>query len=140
MGALYLDASAAVKLIVHEAESDVLASTIRDHAVREQARYPLVASDLLRTELLAVAGRTGVGLEHARELLGGIYLVSVTTAICDSAGRLAGSADHPGLGSLDAIHLATALTVVGDLEAIVTYDHRFAESARGLGLAVHSPT
>ena len=43
------------------------------------------------------------------------------------------------LRTLDAIHLATALAVGDDLEAIVTYDERMVEAARLLGLPIATP-
>jgi predicted nucleic acid-binding protein len=43
------------------------------------------------------------------------------------------------LRSLDAIHLASALTVGSDLKSVVTYDTRMANAARELGMAVSSP-
>ena len=42
------------------------------------------------------------------------------------------------LRSLDAIHLATALSL-GDLDAMVTYDGRLATAAAEAGLEVASP-
>jgi len=45
----------------------------------------------------------------------------------------------PTLGSLDAIHLASALTVVSDIDSIVTYDTRLRDTARSMGLNVVSP-
>ncbi len=47
-----------------------------------------------------------------------------------------------GLGSrraLDAIHIASALTLGEELEAVVTYDARMAEAARAAGLRVEAP-
>jgi uncharacterized protein len=41
--------------------------------------------------------------------------------------------------TLDAIHLATAMALVPDLDAFVTYDDRMAEAARALGLPVVRP-
>ena len=43
------------------------------------------------------------------------------------------------LRTLDAIHIATALALGDDLEAIVSYDERMVESARLLGLVTASP-
>jgi len=43
------------------------------------------------------------------------------------------------LRSLDAIHLAAALMVAAQLEAVVTYDARMAAAARLLGLRVAAP-
>jgi predicted nucleic acid-binding protein len=41
--------------------------------------------------------------------------------------------------SLDAIHLATALRIVADLDAFVTYDRQLGRSAVAAGLRVESP-
>jgi predicted nucleic acid-binding protein len=43
------------------------------------------------------------------------------------------------LRSLDAIHVATALAIGDELEALVTYDHRMKQAALAAGLAVVSP-
>ena len=50
--------------------------------------------------------------------------------------RLIGSEN---LRSLDALHLATALELGGDLEGIVTYDRRVAADAAALGMDVEAP-
>lgn len=139
MGALYLDASAAAKLIVDEPESLALAAFIREHLSRQLGTRALVSSELLRTELLAVAGRVGAQADDARTLLRSVQLLALTTAICDAAGRIAGAVAGPALGSLDAIHLASALTVVSDIDSIVTYDKQFRDTARSMGLEVVSP-
>jgi uncharacterized protein len=44
------------------------------------------------------------------------------------------------LRSLDAIHLATAVELIADLEAFVTYDKRPGESGEAAGLAVAAPS
>ncbi len=44
------------------------------------------------------------------------------------------------LRSLVAIHLATALSLGGDLTAVLTYDDRMADAARSHGLMVLAPT
>jgi predicted nucleic acid-binding protein len=43
------------------------------------------------------------------------------------------------LRTLDAVHLATAMAVGDDLEAIVTYDERMVDAARLMGLATATP-
>jgi len=86
MAVLSLDASAAVKLIVDEAESVALAAFIREHHSRQPGTRALVSSELLRTELLAVAGRVGTQLDDARTLLRSVQLLALTSAVCDAAG------------------------------------------------------
>jgi len=45
----------------------------------------------------------------------------------------------PLLGTLDALHLASALLLGDALTALVAYDHRLATGARGAGLVVVMP-
>jgi len=125
----YLDSSAAVKLVVREIESAALGAWVRD-------RPRLASSALLRTELMrAVRRGEPHSIDHARATIARFNLHAIDPEILDLAGRL----DPVGLRSLDAIHLATALRIAGELEAIVTYDRRMIDGARLLGLPVASP-
>lgn len=126
---VYLDSSAAVKLIVREAESEALESWLGPHDV-------LASSALLRTELLRAVRRGAPRrIAQARAALAAFTLRVVDDEILDAAGRIAPSS----IRSLDAIHLATALRLADELEAIVTYDRRMIEGALALGLPVASP-
>lgn len=51
----------------------------------------------------------------------------------------AGSLGPAGLRTLDAIHLATALELGVELTALVSYDERLSEAARGKGITVLGP-
>jgi predicted nucleic acid-binding protein len=51
----------------------------------------------------------------------------------------ASAIEPPELRSLDALHLATALSIRDDLGAFVAYDQRLAEAAERHGLAVLQP-
>ena len=53
--------------------------------------------------------------------------------------RLASEAGSPSLRSLDAIHLASALSLGDDLGAFCCYDQRLLDDARQAGLTVISP-
>ncbi|MEK7862929.1 MAG: VapC toxin family PIN domain ribonuclease, partial [Chloroflexota bacterium] len=64
-----------------------------------------------------------------------IDLVAVGDGILDAAGTL----EPAVLRALDAVHLATAMALGDDLDAVVTYDARMAESARLLGLPLATP-
>jgi predicted nucleic acid-binding protein len=59
----------------------------------------------------------------------------------DSSGviRSASRPSPSGLRTLDAIHLATALSLQGDIGCLITYDVRLAEAATMAGLEVRSP-
>jgi len=82
-----------------------------------------------------VRGQTGDRLlERAETVLARLGLIAVDEPVLRRAGRL----DPPALRSLDAIHLATALTVEG-LAGMITYDPRLAAAARKTGIDVLVP-
>jgi uncharacterized protein len=126
----YLDTSALVKLVVAEGETAGLRRWLR-----RADRQP-VSSDLARTELLRAVRRAAPDrMELARQVLDSIALVEVTTQIFEVAGLL----DPTIWRSLDAIHLAAAMDLGDDLEAVVVYDDRLADAARRNGLIVVAP-
>jgi len=124
--AVYLDASAAAKLISTEAESG---------AIREFLSGPVipVSSDLLETEMRRAAHRAGADQALVTAVLDRIHLTPIDRGLFRGAGLL----PHPTLRSLDGLHLTAALDI--EANAIVTYDERMAEAALGLGLAVVTP-
>jgi hypothetical protein len=130
---LYLDSSALVKLVQHEAESDALRSYLRAHAGDQRVASELVRVEVVRSVLLG--GPAAVA--HARRQLARLFLVVVDRQVLDVAATLG-----PGtlLRSLDAIHLATAQLLGGELRSIVTYDVRMAQAAAGLSLNVVAPS
>jgi predicted nucleic acid-binding protein len=68
-------------------------------------------------------------------LLGGIDLLPVSRAIVEQAAALVPT----DLRSLDAIHLASALSVKADLTALIAYDSRLCSAATESGIEVLSP-
>jgi uncharacterized protein len=128
---IYLDTSAFVKLIRGEREtSDLLAF------LRERPDAPVVSSALLVVETRrAILGEDPGQLPRADLLLTRIDQVDITRAVLEAASRL----PDPALRSLDTIHLATALQLHRDLEALVTYDSRLAAAARRQELPVATP-
>ena len=130
MTALYFDSSAFVKIVVDEPGS----AALRTFLAAQQARH--VSSALLRTEAIRAVRHLGPdALATVREALRRVDLVAIDDRILDAAGTL-----EPGiLRTLDAVHLATALTLGDDLESVVTYDDRMADGARLLGLSMIAP-
>lgn len=126
--ASYLDTSAAMKLLVQEAETEALLDELERVSDRR-----LVASWLLHTELHCAAGRHPEAVDAAAvgTLLDAVTLVDVTRGDLLSAGA------HVPLRSADAIHLATALRVGAD--EMISYDLELSEAARALGLRVFAP-
>lgn len=130
MPVIYLDSSTIVKLVVREPESEALRRHLR-------GRGPLVSSALARTEVMrAVLDKGEPARKVGRRVLAGLDLVRVDNRVLDLAGRLA----PLELRSLDAIHLATAQRLGGDLATLCTYDRRMRDAAEDLGLDVVAPS
>ena len=128
-GIVYLDSSALVKAVIVEPESAALRRFLRRHPRR-------VSCALARTEVIrAVRGLGANAIARARASIQRIDLVRVDDTLLDAAAAL----DPVILRSLDAIHLASALSGAAQLEAVVTYDARMAAGAESLGLPVLSP-
>jgi len=119
-----------VKLVVDEEESRAAARFLADRGSRR------VASALLRTEAVRAVRHVGPdALATCREGLRRVDLIGIDDRILDAAAIL----EPRVLRTLDAIHLATAMAVGDDLEAIVTYDERMIAAARLLGLPTSTP-
>src|SRR6266436_1033817 len=118
---IYLDTSAAAKLVKAEHGSAAFAVFIT-----ARIGEPLVSSALIYPELLRAVARADPDLApRATALLGRIMTVPMATDIVlDSA-----TVGNPYLRTLDAIHLATALTIAAEVSSFVTYDKRLAEAA-----------
>lgn len=128
-GRVYLDASAAVKLVVTEPESAPLERFLARQVTRVSNR--VLAVELIR----AVRRHSPASLDQARSLLAFMEFVELGEEVAGAAGGL----EPAALRSLDAIHLASALALAEELDAFVTYDARQADAARALGLSVESP-
>jgi uncharacterized protein len=104
---------------------------------QELAEWPgYVSSSLLSVEAIRACARYGAAYaREARAWLEGIALLPMDGSVLDEAASL----KPPSLRSLDAIHLATALSVRDEIGAFVTYDQRLAEAARQAGLTVTQP-
>lgn len=128
-GQSYLDSSALVKLVLVEAESTALRAHLAVHPRR-------ASSALAQVEVVRAVRPEGEGaVERARELLADVSLVALGGSLLSAAADL----DEPELRSLDAIHVAAAVSLGDDLAELITYDRRMAEAARGFGLPVIAP-
>ncbi|TAK75913.1 MAG: PIN domain-containing protein [Dehalococcoidia bacterium] len=126
---IYADTSALVKLVLTEPESSALLVYLR-------GRGDVVTSALAQTELVRTVRRLEPDLEpRARALIAGLIQVEVGGEVLAAAAALS----PPELRTLDAVHLATALALGGELDAVVTYDARMAAAARSAGLRVEAP-
>lgn len=135
MPLFYLDASALIKLVREEAESDTLRAYL--------AGADVVSSELVLTEIPRAVRRAAARdaalsldllLERAGELIDAVALRPVDRGLLAGAGALA----EPALRALDAVHVASAIGL-GALAAFVTYDERQAAAARLVGLRTMAP-
>jgi uncharacterized protein len=128
---IYVDTSAAMKLLVEEAESAALADFLE---TARRGPDTLVASLLLHTELHCAANRRPENVRHeaVTDVLSAVALVDLESGDLTTAPLLPGR-----LRSADAIHLATALRV--DARAMAVYDAELAAAASAAGLRVLSP-
>ncbi len=129
---LYLDPTAIVKLVVEASETEAL----REELVRwpERATSRLSVAEVVREARLHSEGAAGI----ARKVLSGLTLVNVDAEVLELAADL-DVPSLPGLPTLDVIHLATALSLSGDLGAFVSYDGRMLLAADAAGLNVLVP-
>lgn len=125
----YLDTSAFIKLVRSEPESRALRAQMTTGDV-------LVSSVLLLVEGRRAAARYGpVALARARAALSTVTLLPIDDATLEAAAEL----EPSELRSLDALHLAAAVSLAGDLGRVYCYDIRLATAARALGLDVRQP-
>lgn len=95
-----------------------------------------VSSALLAVEAIRACARYGEEYAtNARSWLEGVALLPLDEAVLDQAISLGPA----GLRSLDALHLATALSIRDELGVIVSYDQRLAEAAEAMDLKVARP-
>ena len=89
------------------------------------------SSRLLEVELTRLMRRNGLALDDVNEYLRELYLLPIDDAVVERACTLTGS-----LKSLDAIHLATALTIDSPRDPVtfLTHDARLLAEAKRLGL------
>ena len=128
---VYLDTSAIVKLVVRERETDALLAALAEWPDR-------VSSALAGVELhraLCRAGAQPAVRARAERVLAGLVLVRIDELVL----RRASSLKDPSLRALDAIHLATALSLGDDPEVFMTYDARLARAALRQRLRLRHP-
>jgi predicted nucleic acid-binding protein len=131
----YADASALVKLVRDEPETDALRIYL--------AGADIVSSELALTEVPRAVRRAASHdrllaidslLQRTGELLDALALLPVNRTVLAAAGAIT----EPALRTLDAIHVAGA-AYLGPVDAFVTYDDRQAAAARLAGLRTTAP-
>ena len=124
---VYLDASVAVSLIKDEAGSDAVRELL-DGLVDDA--HLVLSGRLLETEMRRTARRMGISMAAVDSTMDALAIVEHEK----SDFRRAGTFDSGNLGSLDALHLATALRVQADV--MLTRDRSLATACEAEGLAL----
>lgn len=127
----YLDSSAIVKLVRPEPETRALFSYLEEWPERVTS----VVSAVEVPRAVRRASPRSRDMERAESVLGRIGLVELEEAIWTRAAGL----EPSSLRTLDAIHVATALVLGGELGCFVTYDQRQSEAMRLAGVSVVAP-
>ena len=131
---IFLDSAAIVKMIRRESESAALESWLTAQADKE-----LVASALVLTEVPRALRRSDPGrLAAVPTVLARLDRVPIDDTVLATAAAYA----DPMLRTLDAIHLASAQTLVLEgisITALVTYDKRLLAAAAEVGLPTAAP-
>jgi uncharacterized protein len=128
---IYLDSAAIVKLAHAELESPAL----RDWLLG-RAETGWVSSVLAEVESFRALA------SYAPEAVARLHLVLdlITLIDLDPSIRIRAQAIAPAtVRSLDAIHLATAMSIQSQLTSFVTYDKRLADAVARAGLEVDAP-
>lgn len=125
---LYLDSSAIVKLVARERETPDLVEVVR-------ADPAVISSALAWTEVIRAVRRARGPIARASGVLDGIAFVPIDEGILRAAADL----EPVGLRTLDAIHIATALSLGDDIARLVAYDRHLAEAAAAAGIPVVAP-
>jgi len=129
---IYLDSSALLKLLFEESESSALASWIAEHS-----DTPMVSSELAKVEVVRATRRLDAAVvPAARTLVSQLDLISINGGLIEEAADVG----EPLLRTLDAIHLASALSIRNELTAFVAYDTRLLAAAQDVGIQPTSPS
>lgn len=141
---IYFDTCALLKLVRADAATPALGAFID---ARPRTRW--FSSELTRAELVRTVrrinhdhqgrliddGKLSAELDYVDRLWELLDLMAVSTRVLNDAAAL----EQPFLRTLDAIHLAAAMSLRDSLSAFVTYDKRLAAAAQDAGLPVRSP-
>lgn len=129
MTGAYLDASAILKLMIEERESLALVDYL------DERELAISTSVIAEVEIIRSLQRLRASRADQDDAMRGIYLLNLDPDVRHEALRLK---PHQ-LRALDAIHIATALSVSDRELEFVTYDERQADAARQAGLKVVQP-
>jgi predicted nucleic acid-binding protein len=124
----YLDSSAILKYVFAEPERPAMVKALTSQAI---------SSELARLEVKRAVYRINPkDIALANEELSRVNFVSISNQVLTVAESFTGSVT---LATLDAIHVATAISLGNQIEGIITYDKQMLTNARNMGIKVLSP-
>lgn len=130
MSPVYIDTSVLGRSLLDEPDKPAIERALGAYETS-------MSSALLRVELRRLGLRSKL-LDQVSKLLAGVSLIPLDDEILASAEAITPAT----VATLDAIHLATAVSLsgVGKLDALMTYDKQLAAGAREHGITVLSPS
>jgi len=128
---IYLDTSAFIKLVKHEAESTAMSEYLRKSTEQVLASSQLLAVEARRSTLRGAPKQ----LPRVDLMLDRVVQIAISGAVIEAASQL----PDPMLRSLDAIHLATVLLIREDIDVLLSYDERLVAAAAAHGIQTASP-
>ncbi len=132
---IYLDSCALVKFIKPERESKAL----RAWRTELPDDTELITSEISSLEITRALLRSGVDYTrvpfYAGQALRGIYVIDLSSTVLERARTY----KEARLGSLDAIHLASAEPFRAEITDFVTYNGELIAAAGDLGFRVGAP-
>jgi predicted nucleic acid-binding protein len=124
----YLDSSAILKYVFAEPERPAMVKALTSQAI---------SSELARLEVKRAVYRINPkDIALANEELSRVNFVSISNQVLTVAESFTGSVT---LATLDAIHVATAISLGNQIEGIITYDKQMVANAGLMGIKVLSP-
>lgn len=132
MSIYYLDSSACIKLFKNEAES----ATLRTWLTSLTESDTIVSSDLMKLEVTRAVNRY---LPDQRNLVMEFFKGVVTLKISNQVLQTAAALQPLELGTLDAIHLASATLACSENDYFLSYDQQLCAAALSQGLQHLSP-
>ncbi|WP_155054962.1 type II toxin-antitoxin system VapC family toxin [Streptomyces blattellae] len=105
-----------------------------DAFLERRAVVPLATSSLGFVETVRTLDLMGHFPKAMEDLDAQVTEIHLTREVRDSAAVLVGR-----LRTLDAVHVASALSLGNDVTALVTYDRKMLDAARAEGLSAHAP-
>lgn len=135
-GILYVDTSALLKLLVREAESGVIETELLRWS--KLATSVVTEVELPRAIARAREERPDAVIDGSVILQGVLASAAIVPLGADIVAK-ARDVSPVHVGALDAIHVASALSLGHDLVAVATYDHRMQDALAKIEVEVLAP-